>query len=159
MSLYKVLAFDMNISVYMRQLTLAIIESCPDLTLNLMRLADDVESLALKATEVLGGIDIWVNNAGVSNTTPSDVTEIDPQKAQEVVATNLFGSLWGSRAAIAQMKTQISGQAYETKNALWPILSTRENCQCLTDLRYKNMADDHVLLPLWHAWLGLQYAL
>ena len=101
----------------MRQLTVAVTYSCPDVTLTLTRLADDVESLALKATEVLGGIDIWVNNAGVSNTTPSDVTEIDSQKAQEVVATNLFGSLWGSRAAIAQMKTQSSGQAYENNVA------------------------------------------
>lgn len=70
---------------------------------------DGVQGLAETAVKQFGGIDIWINNAGLSYPSSSDITGVDPKKLEEIVATNLLGSMWGSRAAISQMKGQSSG--------------------------------------------------
>ena len=72
--------------------------------------ADQVDALASFAEESLGGIDIWVNNAGLSQSSKSDIADTDPSLLQGIVGTNLLGSMWGSRAAIRSMKGTSSGQ-------------------------------------------------
>jgi NAD(P)-dependent dehydrogenase (short-subunit alcohol dehydrogenase family) len=66
-----------------------------------------VDALAASTVERFGGIDVWVNNAGVIayglfEQTPADVFA-------RVTATNLFGQVNGARAALAQFRRQDSG--------------------------------------------------
>lgn len=68
----------------------------------------EVDMLAKFAIEKLGSIDIWVNNAGIFFPhTP--IEEIDWEKAKHVIEVNLFGTIYGSKAALKQMKKQKSG--------------------------------------------------
>jgi NAD(P)-dependent dehydrogenase (short-subunit alcohol dehydrogenase family) len=59
--------------------------------------ADDAARGVRKAAEVLGGLDILINNAGVENVTPS--LEVDEALWQAIVGTNLKGAFFAAQAA------------------------------------------------------------
>jgi NAD(P)-dependent dehydrogenase (short-subunit alcohol dehydrogenase family) len=64
----------------------------------------DKDALAVAATRAiteLGGIDIWVNNAGIAPRQP--VLEITPQEWDDVMALNLRSALVGSQLAARHM--------------------------------------------------------
>ena len=63
----------------------------------------DVIALAKAAYDKFGHIDIWINNAGLW-LPKSPVGEIDMKKAHELIEVNLFGTIYGSRVAIENMK-------------------------------------------------------
>lgn len=63
---------------------------------------EDMFRLALETTQVYGGIDTWVNNAGVS--IYGRLTDISSQDAHELFETNFWGIFNGSRVAIQHMK-------------------------------------------------------
>jgi len=55
-----------------------------------------------------GRIDIWINNAGIwLPKTPLE--EIDMKRGHELFEVNLFGTVYGSRQALIQMKKQGTG--------------------------------------------------
>ena len=60
-----------------------------------------IEALAQKAVAELGGIDIWVNNAGVYPT--SDILSMTDADWDNVVAINLRGTFIGARTAARHM--------------------------------------------------------
>jgi short-subunit dehydrogenase len=61
-----------------------------------------VEALAARTLAEFGGIDVWINNAGVFMMGKLDKT---PSKAfQDLVATNLFGTVNGARAALSPLR-------------------------------------------------------
>ncbi len=69
---------------------------------------EDVVNLAAKAVKKFGKIDIWINNAGVRiKRTP--IEEVDIKKFHEMVEINLFGTFYGSREALKQMRKQKAG--------------------------------------------------
>lgn len=82
--------------------------------LNAVAVACDVtmESQVLKlakmAIKSFGRIDIWINNAGIT-IPPSLVEKTDMKLAHRVMEVNFFGTVYGCRAAIRQMKKQKSG--------------------------------------------------
>eukprot|EP00470_Lotharella_oceanica_P015177 CAMPEP_0170179304 /NCGR_PEP_ID=MMETSP0040_2-20121228/17246_1 /TAXON_ID=641309 /ORGANISM="Lotharella oceanica, Strain CCMP622" /LENGTH=258 /DNA_ID=CAMNT_0010423311 /DNA_START=108 /DNA_END=884 /DNA_ORIENTATION=+ len=67
---------------------------------------ESVETLAVKAAEQLQHVDIWVNNAGVTHRTKAPIDEVKVEEIQGVVETNLFGTVYGCRAAIRSMKAE-----------------------------------------------------
>lgn len=68
----------------------------------------NVENLAAKTIKKFGGIDIWINNAGVRiRRTP--IEKVDIKKIHEMIEINLFGTFYGSREALKQMKRQKNG--------------------------------------------------
>lgn len=72
---------------------------------------EQVQALWNFAKEKLGSIDIWINNAGRGNTlTP--FWEQDPALMQAVVETNVTGSMYGAKVAIAGMRAQGHGSLY-----------------------------------------------
>jgi len=67
-----------------------------------------VEAFIQAATEALGGIDVLVNNAGVSGPTVS-VEEMDPDQWEAVIAVNLTGTFNVTRLAIPYLKKSDAG--------------------------------------------------
>ncbi len=69
-----------------------------------------VQALWDAAVQRFGVVDIWINNAGISNRR-ANVSELTPEELAEVVDTNLLGSFNGCRVAIDGMRKQASGGA------------------------------------------------
>jgi NAD(P)-dependent dehydrogenase (short-subunit alcohol dehydrogenase family) len=76
--------------------------------------AESVEAFAAAAEARLDGIDIWVNNAGCTQTTKGCLTATEPAEVQRVLQTNLFGSFLGARAALAT--AEASGKMVQVFN-------------------------------------------
>ncbi len=68
---------------------------------------DDVERLFNESDDVLGPIDVLVNNAGVSVETP--VADHDVDTVRRIIDTNLLGPILTTRQAIRRMSTARGG--------------------------------------------------
>lgn len=66
-----------------------------------------VEKLAMRTVERFGRLDIWVNNAAVAFY--GTFEESPPDLYEEVLRTNLFGYMNGTRAALRHFRRQGSG--------------------------------------------------
>lgn len=67
-----------------------------------VRLLPDVANLVAAALERFGRIDVLVNNAGIAPTGPVDEVSIDAWN--DVIATDLTGVFYGTRAALPHLK-------------------------------------------------------
>lgn len=67
----------------------------------------DVERLAKKTVSEFGRIDVWVNDAGVS--TFGRFEEVPVNEHEQVIRTNLLGTLYGSHAAMRTFREQGRG--------------------------------------------------
>lgn len=72
---------------------------------------DDMQSLWDRALAAFGRIDIWINNAGVSNTR-FPVGRLAQNEVETVARTNLTGTMNGSRVALAGLSKQGFGALY-----------------------------------------------
>ena len=66
-----------------------------------------VQSLARRAVESFGRIDVWVNNAAVTVFGRFEQTPLEAYR--RVIETNLFGYIYGARAALPIFREQGSG--------------------------------------------------
>lgn len=66
-----------------------------------------VERLAQRAIEVFGRIDVWVNDAAVSLMSRFEEAPIDDYR--RVIETDLFGYIYGARAALSAFRAQQGG--------------------------------------------------
>src|SRR3989344_554516 len=69
---------------------------------------NDVKLLARFVIKKFGSIDIWINNAGISQGHDS-IEKIDLKRGHQIIETNLFGTIYGSREAFSIMKPKKSG--------------------------------------------------
>jgi short-subunit dehydrogenase len=67
----------------------------------------DVYALAKKAAKDFGGIDVWINNAGVL--AAGEMDKIPADVNEDVIRTNLLGYVHGAQAALPFFKEQRSG--------------------------------------------------
>ncbi|HKU23103.1 MAG TPA: SDR family oxidoreductase [Terriglobales bacterium] len=70
-------------------------------------LEEEVEELARQAVDTFGGIDVWVNNAGVG--LYARFVDSPADDFRRVLETNLHGCIYGSRAALRQFEQQGRG--------------------------------------------------
>ncbi|HZB27980.1 MAG TPA: SDR family oxidoreductase, partial [Gemmatimonadales bacterium] len=63
---------------------------------------DSMERLAATAVEEFGSLDTWVNNAGVSFY--GRLTEVAIEDMRQLFEVNFWGTVYGTRAAVAQMR-------------------------------------------------------
>jgi NAD(P)-dependent dehydrogenase (short-subunit alcohol dehydrogenase family) len=78
-----------------------------------------VQALWDGAAAAMGGVDHWINNAGIGQpTTP--IWDLDPSEAEAIVRTDLLGVLYGARAAMHGMRAQppMAG-AGGARGAIW----------------------------------------
>ena len=66
-----------------------------------------IGEIAARAWEVLGGIDVMINNAGISQR--STFVEADPSTLERVIQIDLIGTMWLTHAVAARMKHRGSG--------------------------------------------------
>jgi short-subunit dehydrogenase len=69
--------------------------------------AADVEHLAEQTLDKFGHIDVWVNNAGVGTVARFD--EAPLEEHEQVIRTNLLGTIYGSYEALNQFRQQGEG--------------------------------------------------
>ena len=81
--------------------------------------ADQLQQLGAFAQQNLGRIDIWVNNAGASQLPKAPLADTAPEQIQQIVATNMLGSLLGSQAAIQLMQMQPTGTVVSYCSDTW----------------------------------------
>lgn len=72
---------------------------------------DQVQALWDAAKARFDKVDIWINNAGLSNP-QMDFWELAPERIQAVVSTNLIGAMYGSKVALRGMIDQGFGELY-----------------------------------------------
>ncbi|MBI3888419.1 SDR family oxidoreductase [Candidatus Nomurabacteria bacterium] len=69
---------------------------------------NEMQSLAEKITSDFGQIDVWINNAGIW-LPHKPIEETDWKRAHDLMEVNLFGTVYGAKAALAQMRKQDFG--------------------------------------------------
>jgi short-subunit dehydrogenase len=67
----------------------------------------EVDTLARRAIETFGRIDVWINNAAVALFAKFEEAPLDAYR--RVIETNLFGYIYGARAAIRHFKQRGAG--------------------------------------------------
>ncbi len=75
---------------------------------------EDVQNLWETAYKAFGGVDIWVNNAGV-NSPDKPVCELSAKEIAFILDIDLKGAIYGSKVAFAGMKEQGYGQIYNVE--------------------------------------------
>jgi NAD(P)-dependent dehydrogenase (short-subunit alcohol dehydrogenase family) len=72
---------------------------------------EQVQNLWDKSAERFGKIDVWINNAGISNAYVP-FWEVSPEVVKNVTDTNMLGAMNGSHVALKSMIKQNSGELY-----------------------------------------------
>jgi short-subunit dehydrogenase len=68
---------------------------------------NEVEALAERTVERFGHIDVWINNAGVGLYARFERAPLEEYR--QVIETNLFGPIYGARAALKEFRRSNSG--------------------------------------------------
>ena len=71
---------------------------------------DQVQALWDAAT-ALGSVDIWINNAGVAGP-KLNLPHLNRADIEPVIATNIWGMIWGTQVPLAGMSAQGSGKIF-----------------------------------------------
>jgi NAD(P)-dependent dehydrogenase (short-subunit alcohol dehydrogenase family) len=70
-----------------------------------------VQHLWDQAAATFGGVDIWINNAGISNSR-NMIGDLDPQEIINVNRSNLLGTMFAAKIALIGMTAQGHGHIY-----------------------------------------------
>lgn len=79
-----------------------------------VRNASEIDNLWDFAVEKFGVVDIWINNAGKSQSY-RNIWEIDDEEYRSVIETNILGMMYGSRRAFLGMTDQGKGRIFNVE--------------------------------------------
>ncbi|MEO8637451.1 MAG: SDR family oxidoreductase [Candidatus Taylorbacteria bacterium] len=68
----------------------------------------EIKKLLQETIAHFGRVDIWVNNAGIWQP-PAKVEDLDIDRVRDLFEVNVLGTMYGSKAALIQMKKQNFG--------------------------------------------------
>lgn len=114
----------------------------------------EVRALWDAATEAFRRVDIWINNAGLARTV-WPVAKTPVEDIESMVTTNMLGTIFGSRAAIAGMTAQGGGKLFNmlgggSDGEFFPGMgvygSTKRGLNYLTDALVKEHRNDPVII-------------
>jgi NAD(P)-dependent dehydrogenase (short-subunit alcohol dehydrogenase family) len=117
-------------------------------------LAATHEALWSLAVERFGPVDIWVNNAGMTNR-KQKLDQVPPEEVQAVVSANLTGLINGCRVAIAGMLEQGKGKIFNmegfgsdgmTQEGMTTYGATKRAVRYVTDSLAKEYADSPLII-------------
>ncbi len=77
---------------------------------------DEVKNLWVESINKFNQVDIWVNNAGIAKAM-MPFWENDPIAIEQVVSTNMVGTMFGSKVAIEGMLSQGHGSIFNMEGA------------------------------------------
>lgn len=66
---------------------------------------DELQNVINVVIEKFGQLDIWINNAGIW-LPHSPIEEVDWKRAHDLIEVNLFGTVYGSKVSLIQMRKQ-----------------------------------------------------
>lgn len=72
---------------------------------------DQVQALWNAAVADVGHVDIWINNAGMAGP-KRNLSSLTMADMAPVIATNMWGMIWGTQVPLAGMTTQGSGKIF-----------------------------------------------
>ncbi len=72
---------------------------------------DELQGLWDAAVKKFGKVDVWINNAGISNSI-SPTFKVSPKELSAVVNTNIVGTMYGVRVAMDGMTAQGNGAIF-----------------------------------------------
>jgi len=75
---------------------------------------EQLKALWKAAVDCFGKVDIWLNNAGIANTTRK-LWDLESREIPRVVSTNLTGVMFGTQVALQGMIAQGFGQVYNSE--------------------------------------------
>lgn len=71
----------------------------------------EVQALWDAAVAAFGSVDIWINNAGLAGPR-KNVSDLTKAEIEPVIATNIWGMIWGTRVPLAGMTVQGHGKIF-----------------------------------------------
>ena len=80
--------------------------------------SNSVESLAEHAVKELGSVELWVNNAGRSQSKKSKLRDTPADMIEGVIRTNLLGTIYGCRAALRAVGQLQNGESGDLGGSL-----------------------------------------
>lgn len=89
--------------------------------------AEGCEGLAATASKELGKIDMWINNAGQTQKPKAFLHQTPPDTLTSVVGTNLYGTLFGCRAALTVMLPQVTQHQHTHRTACEATATSPQN--------------------------------
>lgn len=115
---------------------------------------EQVQRLWEASAENFGKVDVWINNAGISNPY-QEFWRLKPETVKSVVDTNMLGAMYGSHVALNGFLAQGSGELYNMYGfgsdgrmieglALYG--STKYGLKYLTDSLLKDAKDKNVII-------------
>lgn len=76
-----------------------------------VRVPEQLQTLWETAVGLFGAVDIWINNAGISGD-PRMLWEQSAHAAEDILASNILGAIFGSQVALRGMLEQGAGAVY-----------------------------------------------
>jgi short-subunit dehydrogenase len=100
--------------------------------------ADAVEHLGRRAVEAFGGIDVWVDAAGVLLAGPFGREPVE--EVERLVATNVMGTVYGARVALEQFRRQGQGTFIAVSSMLGIVVNPMVPLYTMTKFAVRGLA-------------------
>jgi short-subunit dehydrogenase len=100
----------------------------------------NLEKFLEVAKKKLGNIDIWINNAGIW-LPHKPIEKTDWKRARDLMEVNLFGTVYGSKLALIEMRKRNSGTIINILSTSALIAKPNDSAYCASKFAAKGFTD------------------